>query len=308
MNTFQKIIKEICDENKINFDILSKDWVITLEKDSKVRYIAGYKFDLNNHGLGVILDDKYAMYDVLNKFNLPIIKHYIVYRNNNLNEYAIGCNSYDYVLSLFHKFNNSIVLKPNNGACGVGVYHILDEDTLLEVYNNLLAKNFSISACPFYDIENEYRAIIINDEIKLLYGKIRPVVIGDGKSTIYELLTNFNYEYFKDYVGDNKDKVLNINEIYEHDWKFNLSRGSKMFRNIVKSDYEKISSLALKTAKAVGLGFGSVDIIKTKTGDMYIMEINSGVMMDNFIKQDENGYEIAKSIYSIAIEEMFKEV
>ena len=81
-----------------------------------------------------------------------------------------------------------------------------------------------------------------------------------------------------------------------------------MFRNIVKSDYEKISSLALKTAKTVGLGFGSVDIIKTKTGDMYIMEINSGVMMDNFIKQDENGYEIAKSIYSIAIEEMFKEV
>ena len=78
MNTFQKIIKEICDENKINFDILSKDWVMTLEKDSKVRYIAGYKFDLNNHGLGVILDDKYAMYDVLNKFNLPIIKHYIV--------------------------------------------------------------------------------------------------------------------------------------------------------------------------------------------------------------------------------------
>ena len=41
MNTFQKIIKEICDENKINFDILSKDWVMTLEKDSKVRYIAG---------------------------------------------------------------------------------------------------------------------------------------------------------------------------------------------------------------------------------------------------------------------------
>ena len=89
MNTFQKIVKEICEDNKITFNILSKDWIITLEKDGKVKYIAGYKFDLNRHGLGLILDDKYAMYDVLNKFNLPIIKHYIVYRDNNLNDYAM---------------------------------------------------------------------------------------------------------------------------------------------------------------------------------------------------------------------------
>ena len=37
------------------------------------------------------------------------------------------------------------------------------------------------------------------------------------------------------------------------------------------------------------------------------MEINSGVMMDNFIKQDNNGYDIAKDIYKCAVEEMFKE-
>lgn len=308
MNTFQKIVKEICEDNKITFNILSKDWIITLEKDSKVKYIAGYKFDLNRHGLGLILDDKYAMYDVLNKFNLPIIKHYIVYRDNNLNDYAIGCNSYEYVLSLFHRFDNNIVLKPNNGACGVGVYHIEDEETLLEVYNKLLDKNFSISVCPFYEIETEYRTIVLNNEVKLLYGKIRPIVIGDGKSSISELLKQFNYDYFKDYDEENKDIILSVDERYEYDWKFNLSRGSKMFRNIEELEYSNISTLALKTASVIGLGFGSVDIIKTKTGEMYIMEINSGVMMDNFIKQNEDGYEIAKEIYSSAIAEMFKEV
>lgn len=308
MNTFQKIVKEICNEEKINFNILSKDWIIALEKDNKRRYIAGYKFDLNEHGLGMILDDKFAMYDVLNAYGLPIIKHYIVYRENNLNDYALGCNSYGYVLDLFHKFNHNIVLKPNNGACGVGVYHIKDEEKLFEVYTRLLDKNFSISVCPFYDIETEFRTIILKDQIKLLYGKIRPIVVGDGKSTIYELLCNFNYEYFKDYNEANKDVVLNNNEVYEYDWKFNLSRGSKMFRDISKKDYDNISSLALTTASSVGLGFGSVDIIKTKQGELYIMEINSGVMMDNFIKQDNNGYEIAKDIYGSAIKEMFKEV
>lgn len=307
MNTFQTIIKEICDEENINFNILSKDWIITLEKNNKVKYIAGYKFDLNNHGLGMILDDKYAMYDVLKYNNLPIINHYITYRDNNLNDYAIGCNSYDYVLDLFYKFNKSIVLKPNNGTCGVGVYHIEDEDKLLEVYTKLLEKNFSISVCPFYDIETEFRTIILKDKVKLLYGKIRPIIVGDGKSTIYELLRSFNYEYFKDYNESNKNEILKKDEVYEYDWKFNLSRGSKMFKNINQEVYDKISSLALKTAKIVGLGFGSVDIIKTKDGKFYIMEINSGVMMENFIKQDNNGYDIAKDIYKCAVEEMFKE-
>lgn len=308
MNTFQTIIKEICDEENINFNILSKDWIITLEKNNKVKYIAGYKFDLNNHGLGMVLDDKYAMYDVLKYNNLPIINHYIAYRDNNLNDYAIGCNSYGYVLDLFYKFNKSIVLKPNNGACGVGVYHIEDEDKLLEVYTKLLEKNFSISVCPFYDIETEFRTIILKDKVKLLYGKIRPIIVGDGKSTIYELLSSFNYEYFKDYNESNKNEILKKDEVYEYDWKFNLSRGSKMFKNINQEVYDKISSLALKTAKSVGLGFGSVDIIKTKDDKFYIMEINSGVMMDNFIKQDNNGYEVAKDIYKCAVEEMFKEV
>lgn len=307
MNTFQTIIKEICDEENINFNILSKDWIITLEKNNKVKYIAGYKFDLNNHGLGMVLDDKYAMYDVLKYNNLPIINHYIAYRDNNLNDYAIGCNSYGYVLDLFYKFNKSIVLKPNNGACGVGVYHIEDENKLLEVYTKLLEKNFSISVCPFYDIETEFRTIILKDKVKLLYGKIRPIIVGDGRSTIYELLSSFNYEYFKDYNESNKNEILKKNEVYEYDWKFNLSRGSKMFKNINQEVYDKISSLALKTAKVVGLGFGSVDIIKTKDGKFYIMEINSGVMMDNFIKQDNNGYDIAKDIYKCAVEEMFKE-
>lgn len=80
-----------------------------------------------------------------------------------------------------------------------------------------------------------------------------------------------------------------------------------MFKEIPKKDYSEISSLALKTSSILNVGFGSVDIIKTIDGKYYIMEINSGVMMDNFIKQDENGYNVAKSIYREAIKNMFKE-
>ncbi len=305
MTNFQKIIVEIAKLENIKVSFLSKNWIIGLKKGGITKYIAGYKFGLNDHALGSVLDDKYALYDCLLEKGLPIIKYHILYGENNKNEYALGCNSYNDALKLFKQYNQNIVLKPNNGTCGVEVYHIEDKDELKVIYEKMLSHNFSISVCPFYQIETEYRTIILNGNVELLYGKIRPIVVGDGKSTIKELLINFNFQYFKDYNLDNKDIVLAKDEVYEYDWKFNLSRGSKMFSDIPQEQYDYVASLALKTAALMGLNFGSVDIIKTKDNKFYIMEINSGVMMDNFIKQDPNGYQIAKNIYHKAIISMF---
>ena len=72
MNNYQKIIKEICDELDINFKLLSKDWVIMLEKNNKTKYITGFKFDVNSQGTSNILDDKFALYEVLSEKNIPI--------------------------------------------------------------------------------------------------------------------------------------------------------------------------------------------------------------------------------------------
>ena len=65
-NYFLRIIKEICNELDINYEFLSKDWIIKLSKDEKIRFISGYKFDLLNHASGICFDDKYATYEVLN--------------------------------------------------------------------------------------------------------------------------------------------------------------------------------------------------------------------------------------------------
>ena len=73
MNDMQSLIKDIADEKNIKFNLISKDWIIILEKDNKIRSIAGYKFDLNNHASGLICDDKYALYDALKLLNIPII-------------------------------------------------------------------------------------------------------------------------------------------------------------------------------------------------------------------------------------------
>lgn len=214
---FQKITEKICKEKNIKYSLLSKDWVIMLEKDEKTRFISGYKFDLNSHGIGLIADDKYALYEVLKRKNIPVVEHKIVYNKTNKLDYAIGCNTYEYVKDYFMENNQNIVIKPNNGTCGKNVFKVTNIEQIDDILDKIFSDNYSISICPFYNILHEYRVIMLNGENKLSYTKYLPIVIGDGRKTIRELLLEFNHEYFADKLEDSKyDKVLGYKERYEY--------------------------------------------------------------------------------------------
>ena len=307
-NNFKEIIKEICTEDNIKYKFLSKDWVIMLEKDGKTRFISGYKFDLNSHGIGLIADDKYALYEVLKSKNIPVIEHKIVYNKMNNLDYAIGCNTYEYVKEYFEKNNNNIVIKPNDGTCGKNVFNVTDVNEIDIVLDKIFLKNYSISMCPFYKIKHEYRAIMLDGENKLLYTKYLPIVTGDGNKTIRQLLLDFNYDYFIDKLEDSKyDKVLPKNKTFEYNWKFNLSQGSiaKKLNNKLLQD--RLIKIAKQVCKEINLKFGSIDIIETTNNELLVLEVNSGVMLENYIRLNPNEYIYAKDIYRNAIKNLFKD-
>lgn len=310
MKNLQRIIKQIALENNLSYEVLSCDLIIKLTKDNKIRYINGYKFGLNSHSLGLILDDKYATYELLNSLNIKVCKHHILFRPNNHNSYAKNYNSFDYCYDLFLKYNKNVILKVNNGTCGDGVYHITTKKELKKIYNHLLKYNFSISLCPYYDIKNEYRVILLNNEIKIMYGKINPVVIGNGKDKLIDLLKDFNINYFGYKTNLKKNinynKVLKKDEKFIYDFKYNLSKGSIITEDIDKETKSIISKMAKDVSKKINLGFGSIDIIKTNDDKYYVLEINSGVMIENYIKLTSDGFKKAKKVYEEAVLEMFK--
>ena len=305
-NSFKEIIQQICNENNIKYKLLSKDWVIMLEKDGKTRYICGYKFDLNGHGIGLITDDKFALYEVLKAKGIPVIEHNIVYEKNNHYDYAIACNTYEYVKDFFLKQNQNIVIKPNNGMCGNDVFNVTDINEIDKILDKLFIKNFSISICPFYNIKHEYRVVMLDGESKLVYRKYLPIVIGDGKKTIRELLLEFNNDYFQDKLLDSKyDSVLSKYEKFQYDWKFNLSQGAIAKRLEDEELSEKLVNLAKQVCRETNLKFASVDIIETINGDLLVLEANSGVTIDKYVSLNPNEYITAKKIYASAIEKLF---
>lgn len=305
---FKEIIKEICIEDNINCKFLSKDWVIMLEKDGKTRFISGYKFDSNSHALGLIADDKYALYEVLKSKNIPIIEHKIVYNKTNNLDYAIGCNTYEYVKEYFHKNNENIVIKPNEGTCGKNVFNITDVNEIDIILDKIFLKNFSISICPFYKIKHEYRAIMLDGENALLYAKYLPVVTGDGNKSIRQLLLDFNYDYFVNKLKDSKyDEVLPKNKTFEYNWKFNLSQGSIAKKVNDKILQDRLIKIAKQVCNEINLKFGSIDIIETTDNELLVLEVNSGVMLENFVRLNPQEYTTVKNIYRNAIKSLFKD-
>ena len=296
MKEFNELIKKIGEELGIKVTLLSDNWLTILEKDNKIHYVQGYKFDLNNHGIGNIMDDKGLFFDLLRYKNIPIIEHNVIFKDYSKKE----------VLNYFNKNNKEIIVKGNIGTCGNEVFKVDNEKDLFKVIDELFLKEFSISLCPYYDIRNEYRVIILNGEVRIIYGKIRPLIVGDGKSTIKELAINFN-DYYQSYDFSNSEYVPKLGEEILLNYQFNLSKGAKMFLEIEDELKKKLSELALKVTNELDITFASVDIIYTTDNKLLVMEANSGVMMDNFIRfNKDKGYHMAYNLYKDAIKLMFE--
>ena len=303
-----KLLEKLCNELEIKIEKLSFGWVYKLSKSNKIRYITG-NFDINKEASSKIASDKYATYEVVKSQNLPIIEHKMIFNPNERKKY-IEKDIWDICYDEF-KAKKKVVVKPNLGLEGKGVFKCKTLDELEIAVKFLLEKNTSISICPYYDIEKEYRAFYLNGKILLIYEKEKPYIVGNGVETIKELVEKLKLPHNK-IVKENLEKldlsyIPNQNEKIEISWKYNLTGGATA--RVIKKEnliYKTIEELAIRTGKSLDLTFATIDIIKTKENEIYLLEVNSGVSTNIFSNIVKDGKMIEREIYRKALIEMFK--
>lgn len=306
---FVSLMRELCAEEGIECRKLSYDKVLQLSKDGTVRHIEGNRFDLNTEAAGNIACDKYATYEVLTSQDVPIIKHVMVFNPEKNKKHIPEGGVWTNVVTEFLN-EGTLVVKPNEGWQGQGVSLCRTLKDLECEIEKLFKTNVSLSICPYYDIDKEYRTFYLNGEVLLIYGKTKPSVVGDGKSSVKKLVDLLNLPN-KKVVKENLSK-LNMSyvpkegEVVELSWKHNLSGGA--IPKVLEAGelHNRITELVIKAGKAMNISFASIDVIHTKDDKLLVMEVNSGVCMTEFIKHVEGGYEIAKSVYRKALKAMFQ--
>ena len=306
---FFKIMDEICEEKKIKQEIISYGWITKLQKENISKYIIGYQFDLNSAISYNIAGDKFATFEVLKSSDIPTIEHRMIfnpqtrtkyYQNKFLNE----------AKELLKQNNNKLVIKANDSCKGKDVHFCTNEEEIEKVVERLFEeKNDTLSACPYIDISYEYRAIYLCGEIVYIYKKKKPYIIGDGKKTVRELIS----EKFSEDMKMDICREINLNEIPQKgqevtiSWKHNLSSGAEPIVIDENDEFiQTVRKIAKRAGDALNINFASVDVVVTEKNEVLVMEINGSVCMNKFAEIIPNGYEIAKSIYSRAVDKMFE--
>lgn len=292
-----KIIEEICKENGYKLSLYSDEWIIVVENAGKKMIIPSYRFPNNDAGVSDLCSDKSGLSDFLTANEIPCIPHTFYWfggKNDSLNDE----NGLAKILAEHIEKYKGVVIKPNNGTGGSNVFKITNENMIPSILQMFKGEPRMIAISPFVEIESEYRAIVQGDEIAFTFEKMRPTVIADGKKSFFDYIKESGLVPTADLL----DYIPKKGEEVQLVWKHNLQGGAKPV--LVENPPDELINLVERARKATGIKFASVDVVKTN-GRFYILEINSGVMMEKFSSENELYYDLAKKTYKKAIEDYF---
>jgi len=298
-------MREICREEAIDLASFSYDWILRLQKNDAVGFLFGYNFGVNNSAGARICDDKSAASELLLHAGIPAVEHYFFMTPMNI--HYVGENGNWTRIRRRLAEHGALVCKANEGTGGNAVFLVRNQVQLEKAVHRIFSQHQNLAASPYYEILKEYRVVVLRGAAKLAYAKNVPYVIGDGKSNLRGLLL----DYMRDTQelvsvepdGAELEKVPAAGEVRNVNWKSNLGQGASP--EIIESGelLSALSELAARATAALAIDFASVDIVNTP-GGMKVLEVNCGIMMENFIRHAPENYGIAKSIYREAVLEM----
>lgn len=310
---YKDIICEICKSENISFESYADDWTIKLSKDNRIYYIVGYTLPLNDAACHKIIRNKNVCSDILSASGIKNVPHQLLLGPSILKRRGNPEGILTIVEEFINKYGYPIVLKRNNSSKGDGVYFISNNTELEEILIKLFSIDNILCLSPYRSVLNEYRTVILDGECMLTYNKIKPHLIGNGKSTFvellyqhYELNRNINPTVYTKHSIDllhkyNLNDIIPLGKIVELQWKHNSVPGVE-YEIIVDND---IRELGINAAKVVNARFVTVDIIKSSAYGNEVIEVNASVLLNTFALKSTSNYLIALDIYREALLRIF---
>jgi len=309
-----QLIGEILTEKKINFTIIGE--ALSFKNAGGVNRIIYNKSWANNSSSSYLLaKDKFLTHEFLISSKVPSIEQMLFTinlrnfegdtlidsKNRDLDKSVDFQAIYDYA----EKLDFKLVAKPNHGSLGINVYKVESKKELDLVLAKFIQMNYlEVNISRFEEIAFEFRCVVLNGKLELIYSKQKLKVIGDGKLSVYDLVVR---SYLK--VSNLKMKIDELKEVLpqnfekELDFRNNLHQGVKPERlDNTHVLWEKLGTIAIQSAEILGLNFCSVDIILCTDNQLRVIEVNSGIMFDNFYEQSDSNKQLVRSIFSKAID------
>ncbi|NOR60926.1 MAG: hypothetical protein GQ535_00335 [Rhodobacteraceae bacterium] len=295
---FVGCLKQYCRTNDVDLKSYSHDWIFHLSKGGHDHIIIGYDLGVNSSSSAQVCSDKAATFSVLDGSRITCVPHHLFLEPWKM-QFVEKDGNWGEIISLHDFYGGRTVIKQNDGTGGRSVFLIENRNELEAAVLDIFSKENSVALSPFLEIDHEIRFYVSQGQVVLCYEKLRPFVIGDGTSSVFDLaelssidLKSSNFEEIEWNHVPSKDEKYLLN------WRHNLGGGAGLKR--LKSDiFPEACDLALNAFRTLGLKLASVDVVFAN-GNWLVLEVNTGIMI-------EKAYQIG-AISRVEAQEIYDEM
>lgn len=195
-----KAMKKLYEKHGISYNIIDGRTVLTKKSENKSLVLC----KLNSTNSKKLSSSKIETQKRLSHANIPVSK-FVVWDNSK--------STRDNILKIHSKLQFPLVVKYSNGSMGTSVYTNIYNDRLMErVIKKLKNENKHDIIIEEQQLGDRYRIYIFNNEIIFIQRFSSPVIIGNGRSTVSQLIR----DYPKNAYNPTKYKLNPISHIEEH--------------------------------------------------------------------------------------------
>jgi len=287
-------------------------------KSGQRSYFRYNTLDLNPMGSSEIAKDKDYSNFFMKKMGYPIIPGKTFFSDQWAEAIEARHRNIDAAYKYAQKLNFPVIVKPNSGSQGAGVSLVHNKR---EFYKSVRAifKYDRLVLVQKQVQGKDYRVVVLDEKIISAYERIPLNIVGDGKSTIKQLL-NTKQRHFVASSRDTQIKTddprivtklkhqkLSLKSIPEKGQvvylldNANLSTGGDSV-DVTKFVHLEFKKLAIKLTHDMGLRMCGVDLmidgdIGQPPNNYWVIEINSAPGLDHYVKMGKEQEKIVEDLY-----------
>ncbi|HEX7155230.1 MAG TPA: hypothetical protein VF618_27420 [Thermoanaerobaculia bacterium] len=267
--------------------------------DGASRYFVRSTYDINTAGAALVARDKGLTKFFLRRKGFPIIDGMTFFSDRLCEEIGSSRNSRaarQYAESLGYP----VMVKVNSGSGGEGVERAVNETDLCETLARFFALDNIVLVESYLGGLRDYRVLVLDGEVLVAYERRPLTLVGDGTSTVGELVAAFRstaaargtgvplpdrVERSLERIGVNDADILPRGELLTPMEVANLAQGGSAVE-VTQGLHPRIARLAVDAAQELSLRYAGVDILSDDaTGDpslAYILELNGSPTIHQF--------------------------
>jgi D-alanine-D-alanine ligase-like ATP-grasp enzyme len=236
----------------------------------------------NNATASALASDKYFTNVILESAGIPNLGGEYFFLHDRRQAHRAAGHEREDALKHFKKLGACAFVKPLQGSRGDFAQAVHDEASLVRYIDQVSQYYDSILVQPVIS-GVEYRVFLLDDEVVYAARKYPPFVLGDGISSIRDLLLAHSEGLRSRGLSPvsvdrdaSLDAVLPKSKRWDIPGRMNLSAGGTMALEALHS--QAALTLAHKAVRALGLRVAAVDMFTDIAGDpqaMRVIEVNS---------------------------------